>query len=291
MLKQILIAVPLAITASAGSDCFSQSDVAKNDSILDSAEAEFRELIFERAADFSDANQESAIRSAKNRNSIDERFNAVIRQVLQDATKPDHWDVKKLSRAVDLLPLSTLTGKEQAEMVFRCYLKCDDGRADSGLKRDLKKRLALYPNETSRLLKERISSGDYPPSLLALVSIVGTSSEGLLPMLLKAAKSDDPALAGWAMSQTEELLDRLRKMKADRLSIEELQSLGGGAVDDKMVTYAKRIVQRYDTNGDLRLSPPEYEKMLMSPVAADRNQDGQISVLEYAVFMQSRSKR
>ena len=47
MLKQILIAVPLAITASAGSDCFSQSDVAKNDSILDSAEAEFREAVLE----------------------------------------------------------------------------------------------------------------------------------------------------------------------------------------------------------------------------------------------------
>ncbi|QDV86257.1 EF-hand domain-containing protein [Planctomycetes bacterium TBK1r] len=69
---------------------------------------------------------------------------------------------------------------------------------------------------------------------------------------------------------------------------------GGGPVgtpDDKMVSYAERIIGRYDANGDKKLVASEWKKMLMSPADADANRDGTITVTEYAWWMQSRSKR
>ncbi|PNY37271.1 hypothetical protein C2E31_08690 [Rhodopirellula baltica] len=63
-----------------------------------------------------------------------------------------------------------------------------------------------------------------------------------------------------------------------------------GEVDDKMIAYAERIIGRYDSNNDKQLVKSEYEKMLMSPVAADANRDGIITVKEYALWMQSRRR-
>ena len=65
----------------------------------------------------------------------------------------------------------------------------------------------------------------------------------------------------------------------------------GGAVDPKLVSYAERIIGRYDKNNDKALTASEWEKMLLNPAPADGNRDGRITVSEYAVWMQSRSKR
>ncbi|MDM4014919.1 EF-hand domain-containing protein [Roseiconus lacunae] len=64
-----------------------------------------------------------------------------------------------------------------------------------------------------------------------------------------------------------------------------------GKADDKMIGYAERIIGRYDKNNDKQLVKSEYEKMLMSPVDADANKDGIITVNEYALWMQSRRSR
>ncbi|MGB7328368.1 MAG: EF-hand domain-containing protein [Rubripirellula sp.] len=65
----------------------------------------------------------------------------------------------------------------------------------------------------------------------------------------------------------------------------------GGKADPKYVKVVKRIVQRYDNNNDGMLTASEWEKMLMSPAAADANRDGRISVEEYALWMQSNQKK
>src|SRR6056297_2572459 len=44
---------------------------------------------------------------------------------------------------------------------------------------------------------------------------------------------------------------------------------GDVEVDDKLMSYAERIVKRYDSNEDGHLTPSEWEKMLMKPVGAD----------------------
>ncbi|TWU48129.1 EF-hand domain-containing protein [Rubripirellula reticaptiva] len=65
----------------------------------------------------------------------------------------------------------------------------------------------------------------------------------------------------------------------------------GGNADPKYVKVVQRIVQRYDSNNDGTLTASEWEKMLMSPAAADANRDGRISVEEYALWMQSNQKK
>ena len=52
-----------------------------------------------------------------------------------------------------------------------------------------------------------------------------------------------------------------------------------------------RVVQRYDTDEDGELTPQEWSAMLLSPKDADANRDGRITVLEFAGWMQARSRR
>ncbi len=75
----------------------------------------------------------------------------------------------------------------------------------------------------------------------------------------------------------------------------ESASAGGGSPsgkpDDKLVSYAKRIISRYDKNKDDALTASEWKPMLMSPAAADANRDGRVTIIEYALWMESRSKK
>ena len=68
-------------------------------------------------------------------------------------------------------------------------------------------------------------------------------------------------------------------------------SSSGGKIDPKLISYAERIIGRYDANKDKALTAAEWGKMLMNPGPADANRDGRITVEEYAAWMQSRSKR
>tara|TARA_R110002049_G_scaffold47902_2_gene138473 strand:+ start:232 stop:1677 length:1446 start_codon:yes stop_codon:yes gene_type:complete len=66
---------------------------------------------------------------------------------------------------------------------------------------------------------------------------------------------------------------------------------GDGSIDPKLISYAERIIGRYDKNKDKALTASEWESMLMNPGPADGNRDGRITINEYAAWMQSRSKR
>ncbi|MEM9586879.1 MAG: protein kinase [Planctomycetota bacterium] len=59
----------------------------------------------------------------------------------------------------------------------------------------------------------------------------------------------------------------------------------------KSLTYAKRIFDRQDANKDGVLTPSEWSNMLVSPASADVNQDGKVTVDEYATYMDQRSRR
>ncbi len=61
--------------------------------------------------------------------------------------------------------------------------------------------------------------------------------------------------------------------------------------DDKLVKYAERIIGRYDKNKDGALVPSEWSSMLMNPAPADGNRDGRVTIEEYAMYLQSRSKK
>jgi len=61
-------------------------------------------------------------------------------------------------------------------------------------------------------------------------------------------------------------------------------------IDPKTLEYAKRIIERADTNKDGVLDASEWKGMLVDPSPADTNRDGKITPEEYALWMQSRQK-
>jgi len=61
--------------------------------------------------------------------------------------------------------------------------------------------------------------------------------------------------------------------------------------DAKLTDYAKKIVTRYDKNGDGALTASEWETMLVDPKPADGDKDGRITIPEYAIWMAQKSAR
>jgi hypothetical protein len=60
---------------------------------------------------------------------------------------------------------------------------------------------------------------------------------------------------------------------------------------EKTISLAKKIVSKYDKNGDLALSATEWGTMMISPAGADFNGDGRITVLEYAQYLTAKSSK
>lgn len=65
----------------------------------------------------------------------------------------------------------------------------------------------------------------------------------------------------------------------------------GPPPSEKQLSYAERIIKRYDTNNDGALTATEWKSMLLSPAGADFNGDGRVTIQEYAQQMSNRSKR
>ncbi|MCO8124109.1 hypothetical protein NHH03_20360 [Stieleria sp. TO1_6] len=281
--------VALAQSDSSTESTESTEQDANPSSVLSEVQEEFREFVCSRAADFSDPNQISLIRLVTQRKFVDERFNQPVRQVIETAAKPDQWDIDRISRALELLPATTLKPADQVEILFRCYLRCS-GKQDARLARELSHHLGRFPNQTSELVKQRMSEGDFQPKLLALLSIVGESSEDMLPLLMQFAKSQPAETATQALFEIDRLIRRVSDYKRRNGTMEEKRRLAAEDRDDKLIHYAERIFQRYDGNRDGKLDESEYSAMLMSPVAADANRDGIITVTEYAAWMATRQR-
>lgn len=60
---------------------------------------------------------------------------------------------------------------------------------------------------------------------------------------------------------------------------------------ERTLQYADRILSRFDKNEDKALTPAEWSAMPLSPVKADFDGDGRVTVKEYAGYLESRSKR
>lgn len=67
-------------------------------------------------------------------------------------------------------------------------------------------------------------------------------------------------------------------------------SASASAIGGTQYEWAKRQIEKYDTNNDGQLTAREWEEMLIKPVGADSNGDGVLTVEEYAAF-RSRKKK
>jgi len=61
--------------------------------------------------------------------------------------------------------------------------------------------------------------------------------------------------------------------------------------DEKLTSYAQKIIGRYDKNGDGALTASEWQSMLLDPTPADGDKDGRITIPEYAAWMAAKSSR
>lgn len=61
--------------------------------------------------------------------------------------------------------------------------------------------------------------------------------------------------------------------------------------DEKLTSYAQKIISRYDKNGDGVLTASEWKDMLVDITPADADKDGRVTIPEYAAWMAMRSKR
>ncbi len=76
-----------------------------------------------------------------------------------------------------------------------------------------------------------------------------------------------------------------------QVSVQELVDMRLGLRFDmlaSMIAWAERMFQKYDVNRDEKLSESEVKAMIIKPIGADTNQDGFISVEEYAKFRMSK---
>ncbi|ELP31718.1 HEAT repeat domain-containing protein [Rhodopirellula baltica] len=62
-------------------------------------------------------------------------------------------------------------------------------------------------------------------------------------------------------------------------------------VAPKLLSYAEKIISRYDKDESKSLDEREWKQMLMSPASADLNRDKIITIEEYALHMHNRSKK
>ena len=254
---------------------------------LEAIEEEFRELVCSRASDETYPHQETAINLALSQQFTDTRFDALVRTLMRTAIKPGHWDVDQVARAERLLPLTTLSQEEKTELVFWCYLASGDSNRDRELRNRLYIRLRKSPDQTSALVAEELAKGNLPDAHLLLARIVGESSHAVLESLMELAKSENPQTSIQAMSLLPNLIAELQRRNVDQVQAEEWKQ-HGGKPDSKLLVYANRIISKYDRNGDGKLTPDEYESMLVSPAKADLDGDGAISAAEYAAWMQAR---
>jgi hypothetical protein len=63
-----------------------------------------------------------------------------------------------------------------------------------------------------------------------------------------------------------------------------------GGVDRRYIEYYSRLLQKYDSNSDGSLTKDEWSKMSKDPAAADTDQNGKITVVEYAKWSMSPKK-
>lgn len=105
----------------------------------------------------------------------------------------------------------------------------------------------------------------------------GVSPQSSMTSITNAAAAGD-ASSGDARSSSEESAKPKLQMPSEPPS-------------EKMMAYAKKILSKYDKNGDLALSATEWSKMLLSPADADFDGDGRVTVLEYAGYLTAKSNK
>ncbi|MEO1525846.1 MAG: hypothetical protein AAFX06_10440 [Planctomycetota bacterium] len=296
-MKSAQIVLALVLACFVPHSGFAQSET---DSILEDAEKELVELFSLRAIDFSSSRQTNAIRTLESLRVRDARFNQPALKTLTDFSSGDIADSRQVDRAIVLLGISTVPVKAQLDPLLDCYVRCSElkkGVSRTSFEysrytetaRRIADQLEQYEVEMVGNIVNRMQDDKYPMYLLELLGNCGDRSGEVLTAVMKTARSDDSDRAEQALFFAASLINKMKEEKAEQARLKEREQVSVD-VPVKFVSYARRIITRYDKNKDGSLGKSEYSTMLISPEPADGDKDGEITILEYAKWMASRAK-
>jgi len=290
---------------------------------LEQSRQQHLELAIAIAADFDSPAQQQAANVVAQQGVVDARFDAPVRAVLEaykEAYKKDQVPSdEKLTAAIALLRHTTIEPRDQVSLLLDLLIAISlEGRGrEAILLRQghplnsvpgtgvlIASRLRFLHEALAEELETRLAADQPPVVLYGAAGLTAEHGAALVPKLLAvAAESDDRFVKAAVFQAVGRIVesDSQRRLQAQRAaaraavripSEEALDALAEKAnVSPKSLEYAMRLIQRNDRNGDGVLTEKEWTDMLVDPSPADTNQDGQITVEEYAAWMQSRARR
>lgn len=288
---------------------------------LEQARQQHLELAIAIAADFDSPAQRHAAQVVARHGLSDSRFDAPVRAALEpDKDGSGQADDRRIAAAIALLPHTTIKPNDQVSLLLDLLIaKSLEGRGQEATFLRQGRPLDSLPGTGGlvasrlRFLREALAdeletrlSQDHPPAVLyAAAEFTGEHGVALVPQLLAAADESDDRFVKAAVFQSVEHIfaaerehrlraqtDAAANSAAKRPSVDELNALAEQTnLSRQTIEYAARIVQRNDRNGDGVLTRQEWAEMLVDPSPADTNQDGQITVEEYAAWVHSRARR
>lgn len=249
---------------------FSDLPMGMESAVVD-ANAEFSEHIILKALDFDSNFQSFAIHIAEKNEFSDERFNGVVFRILRDSTREGQFDRKAVEIALRMLPLCTLDKDTRMRLLLDTYTAAI--KNGSGARRAALTQLQKHPDELHDLVVERIQEDDFEISLLDF-NLLNPNHERiheLLPIFMATAKSENEDRAAKGTVLTSELINRLKL----RVSLTKAAgTLRDEGIDEQKITAAIGIFQRYDNNGDGRISQKEYSSTKNRTRVVGEDSDG-----------------
>jgi len=271
------------------------------DAPSDKTRDEFQDLICAAAIDIESPIHRRALAFVEKHQYTDPRFDAFYRDAMLNQEPDPAKTMLRRTAAVSLFALVKIDKAEKLKLIFDLlgdeeigfldYFRSSPGSGSldgfQGMSSPVNTivKLLKYQKELPALLEEKLKT-EGPKTIYCALAAYSAPSEELKKLLLRAAKSDDNEAANFAVIALDELLSREQiqaKRKSSAMKVDV-------AVDPKFADYAKKIVSRYDSNGNESLDAAERSKMLVAPSQADTDADGEITVLEYAEWMQQKNE-
>jgi hypothetical protein len=278
-------------------DGISADGISADGISVDDLQSQLREIACAQAADFANPSQSDAIRIVRERGYQNESFNAVVYNTMRTSIDPETWNYVDASKALLLLPHTTLETKVQSKLALECFLsalgqvpvlrgKAVSTRVATNLAKKAEEFLAKHPSELAENLREALKFQDLPSSAFTLIQHTGEFDQSLMPLVLEVARGDNVKAASAALQAADICLERM-EANLNPGPTEKTAAV----IEDKFLKYATAVIKRYDKNEDGRLTEQESSSMLMSPMKADLNGDRLVTVKEYGDYLKTRQKK
>ncbi len=259
--------------------------------IDDAVLAEFRELVCDAAIDDQSPIHDQAVGIVVNRNYNDPRFDDFVRQPFGGQSKESSFNT-----AMNLMTVSSLPNGEKVQLLLDSLATWNEEyelqdelsfigwSAQKPEVTRLNQSLVSMKKELARELEKRLAVDEPPTILVAAAELSEDESLPLVPLLLAVAKKGSPQRKRAAVTALDHSILLLHQHAQAAIA-------GPSMFNAKTIAYATKIIARYDTDADQAITAAEWSKMLVDPSPADTNQDGKVTVSEYASWMEKRSSR